>query len=124
MSARIKTLAVIYIFILAGIVVLADVRETQFLFRFIRKLPFGDKLGHFFLMGIFSLMVNLAMSAKTVGVWKLNYLLGSLIVMTIVAAEEISQIFILGRTFDAGDLLADAAGIFIFGEIARFIVRK
>ncbi len=124
MSARIKTLAVIYIFILAGIVVLADVRETQFLFSFIRKLPFGDKLGHFFLMGIFSLTVNLALSAKSVRVWKLNYLLGSLIVLAIVTVEEVSQIFVTGRTFDAGDLLADATGIFIFGEIARFVVKK
>jgi len=124
MSAKIKTLAVIYIFILAGIVILADVRETQFLFRFIRRLPFGDKLGHFFLMGMFSLMVNLALSAKTVQIWKLNYLLGSLIVLAVVTIEEVSQIFIRGRTFDAGDLLADAAGIFIFGETARFVVKK
>jgi len=124
MSARIKTLAVIYIFILAGIVVLADVRETQFLFRFIRRLPYGDKLGHFFLMGMFSLMVNLALKAKTVRIWKLSYLLGSLIVLAIVTAEEVSQIFIRGRTFDARDLLADAAGIFIFGEIARLVVKK
>ena len=123
MSARIKIFAVIYIFILAGIV-LADVRETQFLFRFIRRLPFGDKFGHFFLMGMFSLMVNLALSARTVRVWKLNYLLGSLIVLAIVTAEEVSQIFIRGRSFDAGDLLADAAGIFIFGELARFVVKK
>jgi len=124
MSARIKILAAFYIFILAGIVVLADVRETQFLFRFIRRLPFGDKLGHFFLMGMFSLMVNLALSAKIVRIWKLNYLLGSLIVLMIVTVEEVSQIFVTGRTFDAGDLVADAAGVFIFGEIARFVVKK
>jgi len=75
-------------------------------------------------MGMFSLLVNLALSAKTAGIWKLNYLLGSLIVLLIVTVEEISQIFIRGRTFDAGDLLADAAGIFIFGEIARLVIKK
>jgi VanZ family protein len=48
----------------------------------------------------------------------LNYLLGSLTVLVIVTVKEISQIFIRGRNFDAGDLLADAAGIIIFGEIA------
>jgi hypothetical protein len=114
--AGIKIIAVIYIFILAGIIVLADVRETQFLFRFIRRLPFGDKIGHFLLMGTFSLVVNLALSAKQVQIWKLKYLLGSLIVLTIVTAEEISQIYIRGRTFDFG--------ILIFGEIARCFIRK
>jgi len=124
MSATIKIVAVIYIFILAGIVVLADVRETQFLFEFIGRLPYGDKIGHFCLMGMFSLVVNLALDARTVRVWKLNYLLGSLIVLAIVTAEEFSQIFVRGRSFDAGDLLADAAGILLFGEAARFVVGK
>ncbi len=124
MSARIKILAVIYIFILAGIIVLADVRQTQFLFSFIRSLPFGDKIGRFFLMGIFSLLVNLALSAKTVQLWKFKYLLGSLIVSAIVTLEEFSQIFVRGRTFDAGDLIVDFAGIVFFGEIARFLIGR
>ncbi len=122
-SARIKIITVIYIFILAGIVVLADMRRTQYLFTFIKSLPLGDKIGHFCLMGIFSLLLNLALSAKTFRFWKLNYLLGSLIVLTVVTAEEFSQIFIRGRTFDASDLVFDFAGIFIFGEMARFICR-
>lgn len=124
MSARIKIIAVIYIFILAGIVVLADVRETQFLFTFIRRLPYGDKIGHFCLMGMFSLIVNLALNARTIRIWKLNCLLGTLIVLIVVFAEESSQFFVGGRSFDAGDLLADAAGILLFGEAARFVVKK
>lgn len=122
MSARIKIIAFVYIFILAGIVVLADIRETQTVFAFIRKLPFGDKIGHFCLMGMFSFVVNLALNARTIRFWKLKYLLGSLIVLVVVFAEECSQIFISGRSFDAGDLLADAAGILLFGEAARFVV--
>ena len=124
MSARIKIIAATYIFILAGIVVLADLSQTQFLFRFIKQFPFGDKISHFLLMGMFSFVVNLALGAKTVRIWKLSYLLGSLIVLAIVTVEEVSQIFVRGRTFDVFDLLADTAGILFFGEIARFIVRK
>ena len=123
-SAGIKIVAALYIFILAGIVALADIRETQFLFRFIQQLPFGDKIGHFTLMGMFSLVVNLALSARTIRIWKLNYLLGSSVVLLIVTIEEVSQIYVRGRTFDAGDLLADAAGILIFGESSRFIARQ
>ncbi len=124
MSARIRIISVIYIFILAGIVVLADVRQTQYLFESLRSLQFGDKIGHFCLMGMLSLFVNLALSAKTFQFWKLNYLLGSLIVLAVVTAEEFSQFFIRGRTFDLSDLVFDYAGIFIFGETARFIYRK
>ncbi len=120
----IKIVTVIYIFILAGIVVLADAGQAQYFFTFIRSLPLGDKIGHFCLMGMFSLLVNLALNAKTFRFWKLNFLLGSLIVLTLVTAEEFSQIFIRGRNFDSVDLIFDYAGIFIFGETARFICRK
>lgn len=124
LSARIKIISVIYIFILADIIVLADVGQTQHFFTFINRFPLGDKIGHFCLTAVFSLFVNLALSAKTFKFWKLSYLLDSLIVLTVVTAEEISQFFIRGRTFDAGDLIFDYAGIFIFGELARFICRN
>jgi len=123
-SARIKILAAVYILILAGIVVLADLRETQYLFKPIRRMPYGDKIGHFLLMGFFSFMLNLALKARTFRIWRINFLLGTLIVLIVVFIEECSQIFIRGRSFDYRDLVADLAGIIIFGEIARLICRK
>lgn len=123
MSARIKILAVIYFLVLVGIVALADIRDTQYLFKPIRALPYGDKIGHFCLMGMFSLVINLALKARSFQVWKIRYLLGTVIVLAVVTVEEFSQIWIRGRSFDLGDLAADFAGIFIFGEVARFIVR-
>jgi VanZ family protein len=124
MSVRIKILAALYILVLAGIVVLADVKETQYLFRPVRRLPYGDKIGHFLLMGMFSLVVNLVLKARTVRVWKLSYLLGSLIVLVVVTTEEFSQIFVRGRSFDLTDLAADWTGIIVFGEAARLVCRK
>ena len=124
MSAGIKILTAVYILILAGIIFLADLRGTQYLLNFVGNVPFGDKIGHFFLMGTLSFLVNSALSARTIRVWKFNYLLGSLIVLAVVTLEEFSQIFIGGRSFDLGDLLFDYAGIFIFGEFARFVCRK
>ncbi len=124
MSARIKILAVVYIFVLAGIVVLADVRETQYLFMPIKRIPYGDKIAHFLLMGFLSFAVNLALNVKTFRLWRINFLFGSLITLTVVTLEEISQIFVRGRSFDYRDLIADSAGIFIFGEAARLILRK
>jgi len=123
MSVRIKILTVVYIFILAGIIFLADLRGTDF-FAFVGKVPFGDKIGHFLLMGVFSFLLNWALNAKTIRFWLFRYLLGSLIVFGLVTLEELSQNFIRGRTFDLADLVFDYAGIFIFGEIARLICRK
>lgn len=45
-------------------------------------------------------------------------------VFGIVTLEEFSQIFVRGLTFVLTDLIADCIGIFIFGEIARFVCRK
>jgi polysaccharide biosynthesis protein VpsQ len=86
MSPRIKILTVVYILILVGIIVLADINGTSY-FMFMHYIPYGDKVGHFVLMGMFSLMLNLALRARTIRIWRLNYLLGSLIVAVLVLIE-------------------------------------
>lgn len=123
-NAKIKIIAVIYILILAFIIFLADQKGTRYLLKFVGNIPYGDKIGHFLLMGGFSFLINLALDARTFKLWKINYLLGSLIVLTVVTIEEISQIFVRGRTFDWSDLVCDYLGIFLFGELARFICRR
>lgn len=120
-SASVKILTVCYIGILAVIIFVADRKSTSYVLNFIGNIPYGDKLGHFFLMGIFSLLINLSLQLRTVGFGKLRYLLGSILVFVLVTIEEFSQLFIRGRTFDLTDLLADSLGIFIFGELARLI---
>ncbi|MEZ5345488.1 MAG: VanZ family protein [Pyrinomonadaceae bacterium] len=124
MSAKIKIFAGIYIFIIAGIVILADVKSTQYLLKFSGGIPYFDKIAHFFLMGGFSFAVNLVLRAEEFSFWKFRYLSGSLIVFLIVTVEEFSQLFVTGRSFDTGDLVADYAGILFFGELARFIYKK
>jgi VanZ family protein len=74
-------------------------------------------------MGGFSLLLNLALTARKFRLGKINYLLGSLIALVAVTAEEVSQIFVTGRTFDRIDLIFDFSGIFVFGELAGFICR-
>jgi VanZ family protein len=114
----------VYVIFLAAVIFLADRKESQYLFRFIRRTPYGDKAGHFLLMGLFSLIVNLALRCKTVRCWNFNLLTGSLVVALLVTLEEFSQLFVKYRTFDLGDLLFDYAGIFIFGQLACFIARR
>ena len=123
-SARMKILLVVYIFILAVIIFLADRRGTRYMLNFVGNIPYGDKLGHFCLMGGFSFLLNLVLNARTFRLWKVRYLLGSLIVLIVVTLEEISQMFVAGRTFDWSDLVFDYLGIFLLGELARFILRR
>lgn len=119
-----KILLVVYVFVLAVIIFIASQKGTRYLLNFVGNIPYGDKLGHFFLMGGFSFLLNLVLNARTFKLWKLNYLLGSLIVLIVVTIEEISQIFVAGRTFDWSDLVFDYLGIFVFGELARLILRR
>jgi len=123
-ALRIKILAGIYVSILAAIVILANGRETSNLFTFVRILPFGDKIGHFVLMGFFSFLINLALNARAVKIGRLNFLLGSAIVLLVVTIEEFSQIFLQTRSFDWIDLLFDFAGILAFGELSRFLIDR
>ena len=124
MSARIKILTIVYFFILADIIFLANRKGTRYLLGFVKIVPYGDKIGHFVLMGVLSFLANLMLSARSFQIWKFRYLLGSLVVLAIVTLDEISQIFIRGRSFDLTDLTADYSGIFLFGELARFIYEK
>ncbi len=119
-----KILLIVYVFVLAVIIFIASQKGTRYVLNFVGDIPYGDKLGHFLLMGGFSFLLNLVLNAKTFGFGKFRYLLGSLIVLVVVTLEEISQIFIAGRTFDWGDLVFDYLGIFVFGELARFICRR
>jgi VanZ family protein len=119
-----KILLGVYVLILAGIIFLADRKGTQYMLRFVGNIPYGDKLGHFCLMGGFSFLLNLVLDARTIGWRKINYLLGSLIVLVLVTLEECSQIFVPRRTFDWDDLIVDYLGIFLLGELARFICRR
>lgn len=123
-SASLKIIAIVYIFILAFIILAANKTSTRYLLNFVGSIPYGDKLGHFFLMGILSFLINLIVKAKTIGKGKFQYLLGSILVFAAVTIEEFSQIFVSGRTFDLDDLIADGLGIIFFGELARLVYQK
>jgi polysaccharide biosynthesis protein VpsQ len=116
----IKILTVCYVCVLAGIIFVADIKSTRYVLSFVGSIPFGDKLGHFFLIGIFAFLLNLSLSCRKV--WRV--LIGSLSVFAIVTLEEFSQIFIRGRSFDLTDLIADFLGILIFGKLAEIVFKR
>ena len=109
---------------LCCLVGLADSGHARWLFRMVESVPGGDKIGHFILFGILAFLVNLVMRATVVRWGGRAMLLGSIIVMTIVFAEEVSQLFFASRTFELLDLTADLAGIWVFGQLARWYVKR
>ncbi|HEY0323962.1 MAG TPA: VanZ family protein [Pyrinomonadaceae bacterium] len=120
---KLKWLAIIYTLFLVLLVYLVDQKQYQFLFRFVRQTPYGDKAGHFLLMGLLSLLVNLALSCRRIKVGSLYFLMGSIIVALVVTLEEFSQIFVRYRTFDLSDLFFDYTGIFLFGLLASYLTK-
>ncbi len=87
-------------------------------------MPGFDKAGHFILMGLFSFLVNMSLSAATVGMGRMRILKGSLIVTVIVTLEEFSQVFVASRSCSLWDLLFDYAGIFCIGRLACYLTER
>ncbi len=123
-KSRMKWLIILYALFLGAIIFLAAQREYQFLFRFVRNLPFGDKLGHFVLMGLASLLVNLALAGRTFSLRGQSFLLGTWLTLLLVTLEEITQLFLAYRSFDLIDLLFDTAGILLGGRLAYYWSRS
>ena len=113
-----KWLALGFFVFLAIIVVLADQERLPPVLQVYKIIPLGDKLGHFLLMGVFSLFTNLAFNVSRLQMGKFQVLKGSLLVAVVVTVEEFSQLFLAHRSFSLSDLAADYAGIFCFGYLA------
>lgn len=111
------------LFVIA-LVVLADRGEIDNYMGFLIDLPYADKVGHFFLIGLLAFLVNLCLAAKTFSVRGWRFLVGSAWVTAIVSAEELSQGFIPSRTLSLGDWLADIAGIILFGQLAACLAGR
>ena len=102
----------------------ANTKTDNGLLSLSASIPYGDKIGHFFVMGLLALLVNLLLNSRRQSIGKREFLLGSLIIAGIVTAEEFTQIFIPSRTFSLFDLVADYAGIMILGRLAVGLSRQ
>ncbi len=88
----------------------------------LQSIPAGDKLGHFLLFGTLAFLANLAVARSGVSLaWHLKI---TALVVVVVMAEELSQIFLPHRNFDSMDLVADLAGIILFSAFAYFWKRS
>lgn len=113
---RFRRLAVLYAASLGGLIAAADRGSLDF--SWLVRLPAADKVGHFVLIGLLSYLANLECGNARLRWGRMTLLKGSLLVGAFVAVEEISQLWLPHRSFELADLLADLAGIWVFGRLA------
>lgn len=102
------------------LVYLADIGEAGTYFGVFYHYPGGDKIGHFLMMGLLSLLTNLALGTRRLPLLGKSWLIGSLLVWGIVSAEEISQYWFAVRTCSWFDWIADTLGIWLGGKLAVY----
>jgi polysaccharide biosynthesis protein VpsQ len=101
------------------IVIAADAGRLPKYLTVFYNFPFGDKLGHFSIMGLLAFVVNAALFPRDVNLFGRPFLLGTILIVVFVTLEEISQNFFPSRTADLIDLLASYLGIFFADWLCR-----
>jgi VanZ family protein len=100
------------------IVVLADAGELLHTLTYVHSIPWGDKALHLVLATGLGFFVNVIPKEPFVVVHGQRVQRGSLFVFPAVIAEEVSQRWIPGRTFDLRDMAANLIGLTIGAGIA------
>lgn len=118
---KLKWLSVFLIFFIIVVAFLADTGLLPHRIRALYDFPYGDKLGHFLLMGLVSFVLNWTALASRAEpqpasvIWKV-----SLAFVLFVTLEEFSQQLFPRRTFSLLDLGYSYAGI----ALAAFLVYR
>ncbi len=120
----VRIMAVIVFAFILLITYLANSGTDTLLFAFVRAVPYGDKIGHFFLYGVLTLILNLALNLKAITLNKRKVFIGSVTVIIFIVIEELSQVFIPIRTVDYFDFLAGGTGIGVFTCICYLIKQR
>ena len=117
-------LGVLFCLFILWVIMMANSDQQTIFFTLVKSLPYGDKLGHFFLFGLLTLGVNIGTAFRLVPLYRIRVFLGSLLVLLFVTVEEASQHFIPARTMDGMDLMADIVGITLFSLITLYIRKQ
>lgn len=123
-NTLLQLLAILFTGFILFVIYSANTGADLVFFRMIKHLPFGDKIGHFGLIGMLTFLVNCAMKARTFSLGKFQLLLGSSVLFVLVTLEEFSQIWLDNRNFDLVDLSANYLGILVASSLVYWIYKK
>ena len=102
----------------------ADLGAAGSLLSAVHAMPGGDKIAHFLLVGILSLLVNLTLRSASFRVGPVRLQYGTIALLTLSIIEESSQRWLASRQFSLGDMAANCAGIVVFGYVAAWWVAR
>lgn len=117
-------LAIAALVAIGWIIISADGGKLPLFITALYAFPYGDKVGHFLIMGALTLAANLIASGRRVNVRSTPMLLGTLLVFIGVTIEEFSQIFFQNRTFSLVDLGFSYLGILTADLAVRLILKS
>ncbi|QIZ78844.1 VanZ family protein [Ferrimonas lipolytica] len=119
-----SVIALLFFGFILWVIYLANTGQSSVFFGLVRQVPYGDKVGHFMLFGLLTLLANWGLRFRKVNLGSIPMLLGTFLVVLFVLVEEISQAWLPSRTLDWRDLLADAAGIGLFHGLSWWLAAK
>ena len=103
------------------IIVLDDAGRLPSVLAVFYSFHYGDKVGHFLLMGLMNFLVVLSFPFRRPANLARSSLVCSLVVGVLVTLEEGSQVFFSTRTASLSDLASSYAGIILFGILAFWL---
>ena len=113
-----KWLTTLFALFIVFIILLADMGKLGIL-RFVNAIPYADKIGHFILYGILTLLLDLTLTRTLPRPSrKLLVLRIALILSLLIGFEEYSQQYFPKRTFDLIDLTFSYLGVIFFSLIS------
>lgn len=120
----IRWMTILFVGFILLVVVLANQAALPSSLAAVYDVPYGDKVGHFFLMGVLSLLVNLSWRGAKMRLGRWELLKGSFWIVLFVVLEEVTQLFNPNRTFSWADLAADGLGVWLFGQLAVWLLKR
>ena len=113
-----KWLAALFGLFIITIIVLAN-KGMLGILGFVNQIPYGDKIGHFVLYGILTLLIDLAFFRSRPDLsWNLVVFRVAFVLALLIGLEEYSQKFIPSRTFSLVDLAFGYVGVLFFSWVA------
>ena len=113
-----KWIALLFTLFIVLIIVLADMGRLGIL-NLVNRIPYGNKLGHFILYGILTLLINLTIFRSLPDQSRgLTAVIIGLTLALLIGLEEISQQYFSSRTFSLTDLIAGYLGVIFFSWLA------
>lgn len=122
-----KWLTASFVLFIILIIFLADTDRLGIL-AFINQIPYGDKVGHFVLYGILTLLIDLTLFSSVFALKLLSpgrlAVVGGLILALLIGLEEYSQKFFASRTYDLIDLTFSYLGVIFFSLVSLRIIKS